>query len=177
MKWCYYRSHESSCKSKTLKFQIQWELPAPRIGIVYGSRLNIQCSQEYLRTSFHLCAAESVQNRDAHVNHELQSSAEKNDFHISNQHLSSATWGVVARSPEPKAHATNVWAFEVELEIRNVVFLGEGKTGVPGEKPLGAEKRTNNKLDQHETPSTGIEPRVTLVGGEWSNHYTIPAPI
>ena len=56
-----------------------------------------------------------------------------------------------------------------------LVFLGEGKTGVTGEKPLRAEKRTNNKLDPHEMPSPGIEPRVTLVGGEFSHHYTIPA--
>ena len=27
----------------------------------------------------------------------------------------------------------------IELEFRNVGFWGEGKTGVPGEKPLGAE--------------------------------------
>ena len=27
---------------------------------------------------------------------------------------------------------------------RNVDFWGEGKTGEPGEKPLGAGKRTNN---------------------------------
>jgi len=33
------------------------------------------------------------------------------------------------------------------------------KTGVPGEKPLGAEKRTNNKLNPHMTPGPGIEPR------------------
>ena len=72
---------------------------------------------------------------------------------------------MVAQSPEPKAHVINVRAFQIELEFRNVGFLGEGKTGVPGEKPLGAEKRTNNKLDPHETPSPGIEPRVTLVGG------------
>ena len=30
-------------------------------------------------------------------------------------------------------------------------FLGEGKTGVPGEKPLGARTRTNNKLNLHMT--------------------------
>ena len=29
---------------------------------------------------------------------------------------------------------------------------------VPGEKPLGAEKRTNNKLNPHMTPGPGIEP-------------------
>ena len=38
-------------------------------------------------------------------------------------------------------------------------FLGEGKTGVPREKPLGARTRTNNKLNPHMTPSPGIEPR------------------
>jgi len=32
-------------------------------------------------------------------------------------------------------------------------------TGVPGEKPLGAEKRTNNnKLNPHMTPGQGIKP-------------------
>ena len=46
----------------------------------------------------------------------------------------------------------------IELEFGNVGFWGEGKTGVPGEKPLGAEKRTNNKLNPHMTPRPGIEP-------------------
>ena len=31
--------------------------------------------------------------------------------------------------------------------------------GVPGEKPLGARTRTNNKLNPHIMPSLGIEPR------------------
>ena len=35
---------------------------------------------------------------------------------------------------------------------------GENLTGVPGEKPLGARTRTNNKLNPHMTPSPGIEP-------------------
>ena len=48
--------------------------------------------------------------------------------------------------------------FQIELEFRNVGFLGEGKTGVPGEKPLGARTRTNNKLNPHMTPRPGIEP-------------------
>ena len=47
---------------------------------------------------------------------------------------------------------------KLELEFGNVGFWGEGKTGVPGEKPLGAEKRTNNKLNPHMTPGPGIEP-------------------
>ena len=33
----------------------------------------------------------------------------------------------------------NVRAFHIELEFGNVGFWGEGKTVVPGEKPLGAE--------------------------------------
>ena len=37
----------------------------------------------------------------------------------------------------------------MELGFGNVVFRGEGKTGVPGEKPLGARTRTNNKLNPH----------------------------
>ena len=77
----------------------------------------------------------------------------------SNQfYLSSIAWGVVAQSPEPGAHVLNARAFRIELEFRNVGFCGEGKTGVPGEKPLGAKKRTNNKLNPHMTSSPGIEP-------------------
>ena len=47
---------------------------------------------------------------------------------------------------------------KLELEFGNVGFWGEGKTGVPGGKPLGTEKRTNNKLNPHMTPGPGIEP-------------------
>ena len=61
--------------------------------------------------------------------------------------------------------------FQIQLEFRNVVVLGEGKTGVPGEKPLGARTRTNNKLNPHLSP--GIEP-----GPHWweANTCAIPAP-
>ena len=48
--------------------------------------------------------------------------------------------------------------FPIELEFGNVGFRGEGKTGVPGEKPLGARTRTNNKFNPRMTPSPGIEP-------------------
>ena len=37
----------------------------------------------------------------------------------------------------------------IELEFGNVSFWGEEKTGVPWEKYLGAEKRTNNELNAH----------------------------
>jgi len=39
-----------------------------------------------------------------------------------------------------------------------LVFEEWGKTGVPEEKPLGAEKRTNNKLNPHMTPGPEIDP-------------------
>ena len=38
------------------------------------------------------------------------------------------------------------FTFQIELQFRSVGFQGDGKTGVPGEKPLGARTRTNNKL-------------------------------
>ena len=42
---------------------------------------------------------------------------------------------------------------------------GEGKTGVPREKPLGAENRTNNKLNSHMTSRERGEGK-TGVSGE-----------
>ena len=53
--------------------------------------------------------------------------------------------------------SSSTW-FLVELEFGNVGFLGEGKTRVPGEKPLGARERTNNKLNPHMASDPGIEP-------------------
>ena len=47
---------------------------------------------------------------------------------------------------------------KVELEFACVGFGGEGKTGIPGEKPLGARMRTNNKLNPHMTHGPGVEP-------------------
>ena len=58
----------------------------------------------------------------------------------------------------------------LELEFGSVGFWGEGKIGVPWEKPLRADKRTNNKLNPHMTLGPGIE-----VGGERSHHCAIPA--
>ena len=40
-----------------------------------------------------------------------------------------------------------VRAFLIELEFVSAGFQGEGKTWAPGEKPLGARERTNNKLN------------------------------
>ena len=44
----------------------------------------------------------------------------------------------------PQSGSSSTW-FLVELEFGNVGFWGEGKTGVPGEKPLGAKEGTKNK--------------------------------
>ena len=49
-------------------------------------------------------------------------------------------------------------AFQIELESGSVGFLREGKTGVTGEKPLGAKETTNNKLNQHTASTPGFEP-------------------
>ena len=48
--------------------------------------------------------------------------------------------------------------FLVELEFENVGFSGEGKTGVPREKPLGEKQRTNNKLNPQIASTPGFEP-------------------
>ena len=50
----------------------------------------------------------------------------------------------------------------VKLEFGIVGFWGEGKTGVLGEKGLGAKERTNNKLNPHVALTPGFEP-----GPQW----------
>ena len=83
---------------------------------------------------------------------------------------------MVTQSLEPGAHLLNARAIRVELEFRNVGFCGEGKTGVPGEKPLGAEKRTNDKLNPHMTSSPEIEPGPHGWKASAPHHCAIPAP-
>ena len=39
-----------------------------------------------------------------------------------------------------------------------MLVFEEGKTGVAGEKPLGAKERTNNKLNPHMALTPGFEP-------------------
>ena len=51
-----------------------------------------------------------------------------------------------------------VHMFQIELEFESVGFWGEGKTGVPGEKPVEAKERTNNKLNPHMVSTPGFEP-------------------
>ena len=76
----------------------------------------------------------------------------------------------------PHSGSSSTWLL-VELEFRHVGLRGEGKTAVPGEKPLGARERTNNKLNPHMASTPGFEPGPhTLVGGECSHHYATLAP-
>ena len=56
-----------------------------------------------------------------------------------------------------QSSSSSAW-FLVELEFGNVGFWGERKTRVPGEKPLGAKERTNNKLNPHMASMPGFEP-------------------
>ena len=57
-----------------------------------------------------------------------------------------------------------VRAFQIELEFENVGFKGEGKTELPGEKPLGTRERTNNKLNLHMASTPGFEPAGGIAG-------------
>ena len=68
----------------------------------------------------------------------------------------------------PRSGSSSTW-FLVELEFG---FWWEGKTGVPGEKPLAARERTNNKLNP--CASTRIWTRAALVGGKCSHHCATP---
>ena len=60
----------------------------------------------------------------------------------------------------------HVRAFQIELEFESVGFKGEGRTEVPGEKPLSAKEKTNNKPNLHKWSYPRIRTRATLMGGE-----------
>ena len=65
--------------------------------------------------------------------------------------------------------------FLVKLEFGSVGFWEEEKTGVPGEKPLGAKEGTNNKLNPHICIDARIWTRATLVGAPRTKrrHYQL----
>ena len=64
---------------------------------------------------------------------------------------------------------------QARIGIWKCCVLRRGENWSTGEKHLGAEKRTNNKLNP---PMTLGQNRTwdTFVGGERSHHCTIPAP-
>lgn len=61
-------------------------------------------------------------------------------------------------------------------QIKSYVgFWGEGRTAVQGEKPLGAEQRTNKTQPSNDTRS-GNQTQASLVEGKRSHDYAILAP-
>ena len=89
----------------------------------------------------------------------------------------SITRGVLAQSPEPEGHDKVFDNYPDRIGIWKCWFLRREKTGVPGEKPLGARTRTNNKLNPHMTPSPGIGNRTSCVGGKCSTTAPSLLPI
>ena len=70
-----------------------------------------------------------------------------------------------------------VCAFQIELEFGSVGFYGEGKTGVPEEKPFGGRERTNNKLNPDMACTVQQDSnRATLVGDECCHNRVRFAP-
>ena len=108
------------------------------------------------RTTNELLASNEIMwNSRNHVSFQVQ---------IKSICFSSIMRGVVTESPKPEAHVLCVkWAFRVELEFRSAGFSGEGKTGVPGVKPLGVEKEPTTNL-AHIWSELRIEPEATSVG-------------
>ena len=52
---------------------------------------------------------------------------------------------MVAQSPEPGSHVGDQLGKQIKLNpMSNFGFSGEGKTGVPREKPLGAEEKAHS---------------------------------
>ena len=99
------------------------------------------------RTTNELLASnEIMQNLRNHVSFQVQ---------IKSSCFSSIMRRVVTQSPEPEAQVLCVQAFRVELEFRSAGFSGEGKTGVPGVKPLRVEKEpTTNSAHIQYGPSS-----------------------
>ena len=89
-----------------------------------------------------------------------------------NNNNNSNNWEVA--HPQSSSSSTQ---FLIELEFANVGFWGEGKTGVPAEKPLGARERTNNKLNPHMVLTPEFEPgkwQISLPGKGTSFGRSLP---
>ena len=65
---------------------------------------------------------------------------------------------MLARSPEPEAPDKVLDNNPDRIGICKRSFLRSGETGEPGEKPLGARERTNNKLNPHMMPGMESNP-------------------
>ena len=80
-----------------------------------------------------------------------------------------------ASIPEPKARVSNVQAFRMELEFPSVGFYKRRKPEYPEKNFSGQRKEATTNSTHMVTQSPENKPRVTMVGGECSQHYTIPA--
>ena len=76
----------------------------------------------------------------------------------------------------PHTGSSSTW-FLVELEFRNAGFCGEGNTGAPGEKPLGARGENQQQTQPTHGVDAGIWTRATLVGDECFHHCATLAPL
>ena len=79
-------------------------------------------------------------------------------------------YGVICSPTEQlgvvKNSLNHVRAFQIELGFKNVGFKGEGRTEVPGEKPLGATGENQQQTRPAYGADARIRTRATLMGGE-----------
>ena len=71
-------------------------------------------------------------------------------------------WGSKVKVPSGGSGGGGEGGYFLKYTFGNCGFLGERKTGVPGEKPLGVKERTNNKLNPQIVSKLGFEP-----GSHW----------
>ena len=65
--------------------------------------------------------------------------------------------------------------FQIELEYLEMLVFVEGRKPVPGENAWSRDENQQQTQPTYDT-KTGNRTRATLVGGECSHHYAIPAP-
>ena len=68
-------------------------------------------------------------------------------------------------------HFTSRWNWNSEM----LVFMKGGKPENPEKTPRSKDENQQQTQPTYDT-GTGNRTRATLVGGECSHHYTIPAP-
>ena len=64
---------------------------------------------------------------------------------------------------------------QIELEFEVLVFVEGGKPEYPEKNPWSREEKQQQTQPTCDAGS-GNRTRATMVGGEYSHHYTIPAP-
>ena len=85
------------------------------------------------------------------------------------------TQGVLAQSPEPEAHDKVLDNARSNWNLEMLVFKERGKPEDPEKNPRSREENQQQTQTTYDAGS-GNRTRDTLVGGERSHHYAIPAP-